>query len=320
MGFDSNERFANEAPFYFDASVPDLYCTLRNCATLFIMEKSLFSFPVKVLEYLRIKKINAIFWVPSALIIVANMRALGVVDISCLKKVMFCGEVMPVKQLNMWRSELKDAVFVNYYGPSEATYASTYYILDREFQNGETLPIGKAALNTGVVVLNEKDELVQDGQIGELCIKGSGLALGYYNDTERTKESFVQNPINKSFPEIIYRTGDLVRYNMRGEIEYVGRKDFQIKHMGYRIELGEIEMAVLAHENVQNACCLYDEKKQCIVLVYAGDVDEIEMNKFLKESIPRYMLPGLYKKLSIMPINANGKIDRAGLAEEYLTT
>lgn len=317
MQLSDKERFANEAPFYFDASVPDLYCTLRNCATLFIMDRVLFRFPVKALEYVRKHEINAIFWVPSALVITANMRALGVVDISCLKKVMFCGEIMPVKQLNMWRKVLRNAIFVNYYGPSEATYASTYYIVNREFQNEESLPIGRAALNTGILVLNEENALVQNGEIGELCIKGSGLALGYYNDEERTKENFVQNPLNKSFPEVIYRTGDLVRYNDYGEIVYVGRKDCQIKHMGYRIELGEIEMAAMAQDKVKNVCCLYHKQNQCIILIYVGGIDEVELEMFLKDRLPYYMLPGRYEKRREIPLNANGKIDRIKLMKEY---
>lgn len=318
MGFSSEERFASEAPFYFDASVADLYCTLRNAATMFIMDKSLFRFPIKVLEFIKEKKINAIYWVPSALVMVANLRALGLVDISCLRKVMFCGEVMPVKQLNMWRKEIPNAVFVNYYGPSETTYASTYYIIDREFRNDEVLPIGKAAANTGVLVLGEDDCETVAGEIGELCIRGSGVGLGYYNDREKTKTSFVQNPLNSKYREIIYRTGDLVKYNEKGELLYVGRKDSQIKHMGYRIELGEIENAVMAQDRINNTCCLYDENKQKIILVYSGAIDSLALHEVLKTRIPGYMLPDEYVKLKAVPMNANGKIDRVLLRKQYV--
>ena len=270
MDFSEKEIFANQAPFYFDASVPDLYCTVRNGATLHIIPQTMFAFPIRLLEYMKEHRVNAIYWVPSALIVVANLKALGEVDISCLKKVMFCGEVMPVKQLNMWRKHLPDAMYVNYYGPSETTYASTYYIIDREFAKEEALPIGKPAINTGVLVLTEENKAAAVGEIGELCIKGSGVALGYYNNPEKTAEVFVQNPLNTKYREIIYRTGDLVRLNERGELEYVCRKDFQIKHMGYRIELGEIEHAAMSVAGMKRVCCLYNQRKQAIVLVYEG--------------------------------------------------
>lgn len=317
MDFSEKEIFANQAPFYFDASVPDLYCTVRNAATLHIIPQAMYSFPIRVLEYIRDHKVNAIYWVPSALIVAANLRALGEVDISCLKKVMFCGEVMPTKQYNMWKKHLPDAKYVNYYGPSETTYASTYYIIDREFKNDEPLPIGKPAINTGVIVLTDEDKVAKQGEIGELCIKGSGVALGYYNNPEKTKEVFVQNPVNTKYQEIIYRTGDLVRENERGELEYVCRKDFQIKHMGYRIELGEIEHAAAGLDAVKRVCCLYNERKQAIVLLYEGNVEAAGVKEAVRNKVPEYMVPAVIHKLDSMPMNANGKIDRVRLKDEF---
>lgn len=317
MEFSEKEIFANQAPFYFDASVPDLYCTVRNGATLHIIPHAMYSFPIRVLEYIRDHKVNAIYWVPSALIVVANLRALGEVDISCLKKVMFCGEVMPTKQYNMWKKHLPNAKYVNYYGPSETTYASTYYVIDREFKNDEPLPIGKPAINTGVIILTDDNRAAVPGEIGELCIKGSGVALGYYNNPKKTEEVFVQNPVNTKYREIIYRTGDLVRENERGELEYVCRKDFQIKHMGYRIELGEIEHAAMSIEAVKRVCCLYNERKQAIVLVYEGNAEISEVKEAVKNKVPEYMVPAVVHKLDTMPMNANGKIDRVYLKDAY---
>lgn len=317
MGFSEKEIFANQAPFYFDVSVLDLYCTLRNGATMHIIPQEMFRFPVRVLEYIKEHAVNAIFWVPSALILTANLRALGEVDISCLKKVMFCGEVMPVKQLNQWRRYLPDAMYVNYYGPSETTCASTYYIVNREFSNEETLPIGNPAINTGVLVLNEKGQLVENDEIGELCIKGSGLANGYYNNPEKTKEAFVQNPLNTAYPEVIYRTGDLVKYNQYGELEYVCRKDYQIKHMGYRIELGEIEAAAMSVPKVLRVCCVYDDKRKQIIMGYEGSVKPKELKESLQKKIPEYMVPAKCIQEKTLQMNANGKIDRVALKEAY---
>lgn len=315
MDFSSDESFANQAPFFFDASVPDLYCTIRNGATLHIIPEDWFAFPIRVLEYVKEKKINAIFWVPSALIVTANLRALREVDVTCLKKIMFCGEVMPVKQYNEWKKYVPDAKYVNYYGPSETTYASTYYIIDRTFSNEESLPIGHAAINTGVLILNEEDKACRPGEVGELCIRGSGVSLGYYNNPEKTKEVFVQNPLSPCYRDIMYRTGDLVRENELGEIEYISRKDFQIKHMGYRIELGEIEAAAMSCDGVRRACCIYCDDN--IILFYEGKTSETSLKEALKARLPSYMSPKMYIALDKIPINANGKIDRKLLQENY---
>lgn len=255
------DTFGNQAPFYFDNSILDIYSCMKTGATLNIIPKKLFFQPVPLLEYIKYNKINTIFWVPSALIVVSKLKAFRNVDLSdTLKRVLFCGEVMPNKQLNIWRKFLPNVTYANLYGPTEITDACTYYIVDREFSDDEPLPIGIPMSNTDILVLNDEDKLVTDDEVGELCVRGTSLAMGYYNNPEKTRSAFVQNPLNKAVPEIIYRTGDLVRYNEYREIIYISRKDFQIKHLGHRIELGEIETAISSLEEVTLNCCLYDEK------------------------------------------------------------
>lgn len=316
MGFSEKERFCNQAPFYFDASIPDIYCTIRNGATLYIPDKKRFQFPVKILQYIKKHSINAFFWVPSALIIIANLNVLNEVDISCVKKVMFCGEVMPTKQYNIWKKALPDALFVNYYGPCETTYACTYYIIDREFKDDEPLPIGRPALNTKIFILDGNEKVCTKNTIGELCISGSCLAMGYYNNPEKTREKFVQNPLLEKYCEKIYRTGDLVTINDFGELMYVCRKDFQIKHMGYRIELEEIEMFASTVNGVDLVACVYDSKCKQICLFYQGETDNKRIMETLKEKLPVYMIPQRIKKMEAMYMNSNGKIDRKRLVEE----
>lgn len=316
--FDITEKdsFGNQAPFYFDNSILDIYSTLKSGATTYIIPKNLFAQPVLLLEYLKEKKINTIFWVPSALIVVAKLKAFRNVDLSdTLKRVLFCGEVMPNKQLNIWRKFLPEVLYANLYGPTEITDACTYYIVDREFSDDEPLPIGIPMANTDILVLNEKDELVAGEEIGELCVRGTSLSMGYYNNPEKTREAFVQNPLNPFVPETIYRTGDLVKYNEYGEIIYLSRKDFQIKHMGHRIELGEIETAVSSLEEISLCCCLYDEKKQKIVLFLEEELEKAYINGQISKLVPEYMLPNKVISLEKMPINANGKIDRVKLKE-----
>ena len=318
--FDITEEdsFGNQAPFYFDNSILDIYSTIKSGATTYIIPKNLFAQPVPLLEYLKEKKINTIFWVPSALIVVAKLKAFRNVDLSdTLHRVLFCGEVMPNKQLNTWRKFLPDVLYANLYGPTEITDACTYYIVDREFTDDEPLPIGIPMANTDIIVLNDRNEPVTGDEIGELCVRGTSLSVGYYNNPEKTKEAFVQNPLNPYVPETIYRTGDLVKYNEYGEIIYLSRKDFQIKHMGHRIELGEIETAVSSLEQIALCCCLYDEKRQKIVLFIEEELDKAYINEQISSLVPEYMLPNKVVTLPDMPINANGKIDRVKL-KEYL--
>ena len=310
--------FGNQAPFYFDNSILDIYSTIKSGATAYIIPKRLFAQPVPLLEYLKEKKINTIFWVPSALIVVAKLKAFRNVDLSnTLRRVLFCGEVMPNRQLNVWRKFLPDVLYANLYGPTEITDACTYYIVDREFSDDEPLPIGIPMANTDIIVLNEKDEPVSGDEVGELCVRGTSLSMGYYRNPGKTQEAFVQNPLNPCVPEIIYRTGDLVKYNEHGELVYLSRKDFQIKHMGHRIELGEIETAVSSLEEIALCCCLYDEKRQKIVLFIEEELDRAYINEKISRLVPEYMLPNKVITLETMPINANGKIDRVKL-KEYL--
>ena len=313
----SGSVLGNQAPFYFDNSVLDIYSTLKTGATAYIIPRKCFAFPIRLLEYVRDKKINTVFWVPSVLTQIANYELLDECDIDCLHTVLFAGEVMPTRHLNLWRKRLPDACFANLYGPTEITVDCTYYIADRELSDAEPVPIGIPCRNSDILVLNEEGKLVQDDEKGELCVRGSSLAYGYYKNPEKTAAAFVQNPLNPCYPERIYRTGDIVHYNARGEIIYDGRKDFQIKHLGHRIELGEIETAAASLSSVKMACCLFDAEKAQIVLCYVGDTAAKELREQLMHLVPEYMVPKRYEQLEAMPLNLNGKIDRVKLNERF---
>lgn len=310
--FDENTIFGNQAPFYFDNSILDIYSTLKNASTMVIIPEKKFIFPKQLIEYVNEKKINTIFWVPSALIAVANSGILENINLPWLKKILFCGEIMPNKQLNIWRKYNPEALYANLYGPTEITDVCSYYIVNRKFVDNEPLPIGTACENTEIIILNGQNKLVDIGEIGELCVRGSCLSMGYYRQTEKTENVFIQNPLNDRYREYIYRTGDLAKYNSIGEIIYIGRKDFQIKYQGHRIELGEIEAAAIELDNIQQSCAIYDEEKKQIVLFVLtdGKKNEKEIYQKMKSKLPHYMLPSKIFIVNEIPLNVNGKIDR----------
>ena len=231
---------------------------------------------------------------------------------------MFSGEVLPIKHYKIWKHHLPDAMFVNLYGPTEITCNCTYYVLDREYADDEVIPMGKAFPNEKVFLLDENDNLVSEkGVQGEICVGGTALALGYYKDREKTNQVFVQNPLNTAYNEMIYRTGDLGKYNENGDLIYVSRKDFQIKHLGHRIELGEIEAITTAREGVTRSCCIYDADKQKLILFFTGTRDKKELMKELRTVLPMFMLPNVLVPVEEMPLNKNGKIDRKKLMEDF---
>ena len=307
---------ANQAPFDFDVSVKDIYSGLYTGARVQLIPREYFSNPAMLMDYLTDNRVTTLIWAVSAMCFVSIMNGLEYRTPEAVNKVMFSGEVMPVKHLNKWRSFLPHATYVNLYGPTEITCNCTYYILDRDFEMDELIPAGIPFANEKVFLLDESDRLIDGpGVCGEICVSGTCLALGYYRDPEKTAEVFVQNPLNDRFSEVIYRTGDMGRYDEDGNLIYVSRKDFQIKHMGQRIELGEIESAASAVDGIARACCIYNEKRKRIELFYTGDTEKTDLTEALKQKLPPFMLPGKTVQLDEMPMNKNGKIDRHRLSE-----
>lgn len=311
--FESDAVIGNQAPFYFDNSTLDIYLMYSTGATLNIIPESYFAFPAKLVDYLNEEKISFVFWVPFVLVNVANLNIFETKMPEYLKDVFFAGEVMPNKHLNYWRKHLPNCRYANLYGPTEITVDCTYYEVKREFTDSEPLPIGFPCRNSDVLILVDRKHLAKKGEQGELCVRGSSLALGYYNNPEKTASAFIQNPLHSHYPEIIYCTGDVVYENEYGEIMYVGRVDSQIKHNGYRIELGEIETAILGSHMVDNCCVVYDFANKKIVMFYqaAEELNMAALRKAISVSIPHYMLPSIYHREEILKQNGSGKIDRA---------
>lgn len=317
FGFDRNDVIGGQAPFDFDVSVKDIYPALKVGATLEVIPKRFFSVPKKLLDFLDDRKVTSLTWAVSALCVISMLKGFRYKVPKNIRRVMFSGEVMPVKQLNYWRTYLPDVLYVNLYGPTEITCNCTYYKIDREFGEEEQIPVGEPFPNERVFLLGEEDQLVTEaGKLGEICVTGTALALGYYRNEEKTSQAFVQNPLNRCYPELMYRTGDLGRYDEKGELYYVTRKDFQIKHMGHRIELGEIEVAFQALNGIERVCCVYDEPNTKIIGFYVGEPEAKEIIQQLTERLPRFMIPNIFRKVERMPITKNGKIDRRALMAE----
>lgn len=316
--FDETDALGNQTPFYFDGSVKDICICLKAGATLNVIGKKYFTFTKLLIPFLNDRHITSILWATSAIMLVGNSNILDVALPHYIKRVAFAGEAMPAKQLKVWMNKLPGARFVNLYGPTEITVDCTYYEVDREFEDDEFIPIGSDCHNKQILVFNEDNQLVKVGEPGELCVRGSGVALGYYNNKEKTEEVFVQNPLHDLYEDRIYRTGDIVKYNERGELEFVSRKDFQIKHKGNRIEMGEIEVAVNSIPAVTNAACIFDQSNDKIVLYYTTvDGQTLDIINIVKDRIPVYMFPEVIIHLPAMPYNLNGKIDRMELKNLY---
>jgi amino acid adenylation domain-containing protein len=309
----NSEIIGSLSPLVFDIYSFELCMLMAKGSTLFLVPDHLSAFPVKILELLKQHKVSFIFWVPTIMVNIANMNLLQSVPLTDLKVVWFAGEVFPTKQFNYWKRLLPQTLFANLYGPIEITLDCTYFIVNRDIPDDEPLPIGIPYRNTDILILNDKDELISEGEEGELCVRGTSLAMGYYNNPEKTAAAFVQNPLNKFYPEIIYRTGDIVAKNSFGEMVFKGRKDSLIKHLGYRIELGEIEHVIVNTLKIaNNGCVVYQTQRKEITLFYESptEISPAEFRKQIATILPKYMIPTVYIRLDEMPRNTNGKIDR----------
>lgn len=315
-----DEIIGSLSPAIFDIYSFEFCMLMAKSSTIVVIPDTFAAFPVKILQLMQKEKVSFIFWVPTIMVNIANMDLLSRMPLPELKMVWFAGEVFPTKQFNYWHSCLPETVFVNLYGPIEITLDCTYFIVNRDIPDNEPLPIGYPCRNTDILILDENNHLVTEPNVeGELCVRGTSLAMGYYNNPEKTAAAFVQNPLNKSYPETIYRTGDIVCLNERNEILFKGRKDSLIKHSGYRIELTEIEHVIVnTLKLVNNGCAVYDFGKKEIVFFYEAKNEQsiADFRKKIGKALPNYMIPTKYIRMELLPRNTNGKIDRLKLKEE----
>jgi len=316
--FSNQEIIGSLSPLVFDIYSFELCLLMSKGSTILLIPEHFSAFPIKILDLLKKHQVSFIFWVPTIMVNIANMNLLEAIQLPYLKIVWFAGEVFPTKQFNYWKRMLSHTLFANLYGPIEITLDCTYFIVNREIADDEPLPIGIPYRNTDILILNDKDELIKEGQEGELCVRGTSLAMGYYNNPEKTAAAFVQNPLNTSYPEVIYRTGDVVAKNDFGEIVFKGRKDTLVKHLGYRIELGEIEHVIINTLKIaKNGCVIYQTARKEITLFYESETEiaSADFRKQISNFLPKYMIPTVFIRMDEMPRNTNGKIDRLFLKQ-----
>ncbi len=313
------------APFHFDMSTFDIFAPLKAGARLSIAPESALLFPKMLIDLMNEEKVTIWKGVSSLLMYLAKTRALEETNLSTLMKIIFAGEVFPTKYLIEWMQTFPDKEFYNGYGPSEATGVSVYYKVEEMPQDThQIIPIGKACANSEAIVLNDDDTLSQVGEIGELCLRGSGVSPGYWNNPEKTNEVFVPHPLSSSSADRIYRTGDLVVMREDGNLEFVGRKDQQVKWMGYRIELGDIENTFLAIPEIKEAAVLLIDidhsgsQKELVAFVElekGKSTNEIQTE--LEHYLPHYMLPRRIIPIKGLPRTDRGKVNKHRLIEHY---
>jgi amino acid adenylation domain-containing protein len=312
IGINGEEVVGSLSPAIFDIFSYELCMLALKGSTIYLIDDRLSPYPAKILEALEKQQVSFIFWVPTIMVNIANLGLLERFSLPDLKMVWFAGEVFPTPHFNKWYDRLVHTKFVNLYGPIEITLDCTYYQVTGRIPDDQPIPMGLPCRNTALLVLNDDGREVDEGEVGELYVRGTSLAMGYYNNPDQTAKTFVNNPINKCYPEIIYKTGDLVACH-EGLYYFKGRADTMIKHLGYRIELAEIEHAILAsmHE-VKNVCVIYAAERKEIIAYCEMSMD-LTLQDFrtrLGKSLPNYMLPGKLVCVDHMPMNTNGKIDR----------
>jgi len=327
FGTSPSDRISWHPPLHFDLSTFDVFGTLRAGATLYPVPGELSLFAHKLAQFIRDAELTQWFSVPSVLNYVAKFDALRAVDFPTVRRVLWCGEVLPTPTLMYWMKRLPGSSFTNLYGPTETTVASSYYTVPECPNDARAeIPIGQACRGEELLVLDESLRPVPPGEVGDLYIGGVGVSLGYWGDPEKTQRAFPQYETPGGIRRRIYRTGDLARVDATGLVYYVGRSDTQIKSRGYRIELGEIEAALHTFPFLKDCAVVavpsmgFDGMAICCAYVAHnhGAVSATTLRAELTRLVPAYMLPSRWLALDDLPKNPNGKLDRRQLKETFL--
>jgi acyl-coenzyme A synthetase/AMP-(fatty) acid ligase len=325
FAINERDRFAGFAPLHFDLSVFDIFAAVKMGASIVLVPEFLSTFPIKLAEYIEEKRVSIWNSASSALCLLADRGKLARFHFDSLRLIHFSGDIMPVKYLRTLMTTMKNAAFYNIYGQTEANSSMCYRVEDVPRDEAWKIPIGKAFPNFEVFALTEEGELVdRPGRRGELHVMAATVALGYWNDEERTKEKFIQDPRASLPGPRVYRTGDLVEVDQHNDYLFVGRKDHMVKSRGYRIELSEIEAVLHSHPSVRQAVVLAvpDELIGNRIVAHVGAMEgtglsESDLVQFCANVLPKYMIPELIFFHDALPLTSSGKIDRKELEKAH---
>ncbi len=298
------------APATFDASIWDIFATLTSGATLYVVSEEVKSSAMQLEQYIADNRIEIATLPP------AYVRMMNLGRISGLKKLITAGEAA---QTESAREFQRYGQFYNAYGPTESSICATIFRMEEGVdQRRANIPIGRPIANTRIYITDGTGNLKPIGTIGEICIGGAGLARGYWKNPVLTQEKFIADPLRPG--ERIYKTGDLGRWLPDGNIEFIGRKDSQVKIRGCRVELQEIETAVLQYPGVQSAAVVARRGKngdnELVAYIVAGSpFDRQSLIEHLASSLPSFMLPTFYVPLQSLPLTDSGKLDRSQLPD-----
>lgn len=321
IGLDDSDIIGNQAPFDYIAAIRDLYLPLITGATTVMLDPSEFAMPTQLIERLAEAGVTTLCWSSTGLEIPAKLGAfdadengqMGASKLPPLKRVVYSGSVISNPLLRKWQDAFPDTVFINQYGPTEATGSCSFFVIDHPVEPDEVISIGKPYKHYQMMLLDSEDKEPAQGDVGEICIKGPALALGYYDAPEQTAAAFIDNPLETHYRERVYRTGDVGKLDAEGNYYFLGRKDRQFKHLGHRIEPEEIEQKSMRISGLEDCACAYNEKSKTIFLYYTGDAASREIALALRAELPSYMVPRKIVNLEEMPRLPNGKIDRKAI-------
>ncbi|WP_295672427.1 amino acid adenylation domain-containing protein, partial [uncultured Mucilaginibacter sp.] len=308
------------APLTFDVSFQEIFATLTTGGALVLVDETLRVDPTRLLTYIEVNKINRIFLPFVVLQYLTEAADAEKHFPACLKEVMTAGEQLKITpQVVRFFSALPGCILYNQYGPTE-THVVTQLKLEGDPALWPALPsIGVPIDETEILILDKELKKLAHGETGELCVSGLSLADGYLNRPEMTAEKFIFWNETEDKTTRIYRTGDLARYLPDGNIEYLGRRDTQVKIRGNRVELGEIEVLINQLNDIQQAIVVAREdvpgqKRLVAYLVSAKDKGDTDyVRKSIEQQLPDFMHPSAYVWLSELPKTTSGKVDRKNL-------
>jgi amino acid adenylation domain-containing protein len=311
----AEDRVLQKTPFSFDVSVWEFFWTLLTGASLVVARPEGHRDSAYLVQLIAQEKITTLHFVPSMLQQFLSEDNLGVC--TSLRQVICSGEALPGELQERFFTRFTDVKLYNLYGPTEAAVDVTYWACSPD--GVRNVPIGRPIANTQIYILNDNLQPVPIGVIGELYIGGINLARGYHNRPGLTATKFIPNPFSVEPGARLYQTGDFARYRASGDIEYLGRRDYQVKVRGLRIELGEIEAVLNKHPEVASTTVIVREDipgdKRLVAYVVANEhlPTVKELRAYLSDKLPDYMVPAVFIFLDTMPLTPNGKIDRRSL-------